>query len=172
VITKTASAVAACLALLCAGACSGGGAKQSTATTTPAPTESTLPTTPVTTGLRGIGLPDLSCTAKPASPNGGVQAINGVQEFVVCRSGLGGAPRPPLTVRPTDPQFARLSAALSAPNAPRTNQACPALAELEIVLLARTPTGAFQVSIPVDGCDLYQRAAVEAINGTPVSPAS
>ena len=70
-------------------------------------------------------------------------------------------------MKATDSQFQRLLTALAAPNVPpTTHQVCPALSEVEILLLARTPAGTFRVSIPVDGCGLYQRAALDAIYGT------
>ena len=126
----------------------------------------------VTTGLRGVALRELSCPARPKSPNRGAVAIGGVQEFLLCRSGLQGVARPPLIVTATEPQFTRLLTALSAPDAPPTTGACKVLSELEIVLLAKTPGGAFQVSIPLDGCGLYQAGAVEAVYGAPSNSAS
>ena len=121
----------------------------------------------VTTGLRGVVLAKLSCSAKPKAPNAGTVPISGVEGFLLCRTGLRGVARSPLTVTPTDAQFARLVTALSAPSAPPTTGACPELSEAEIVLLARTHAGAFRVSIPVDNCGLYQQAAVAAIYGAP-----
>jgi hypothetical protein len=126
----------------------------------------------VTTGLRGVALAELSCSPKPKAPNRGVVAIGGVQAFLLCRSGPQGAARPPLTVTPNEPQFKRLVSALSVSSAPPTTGACPALSEVQIVLLARTRAGAFQVSIPVDGCGLYQAGAVAAVYGTPAPPVS
>lgn len=83
-----------------------------------------------------------------------------------------GGALPPLIVTPTEPQFKRLLTALSAPNAPPTTEACPFMTEKEIVLLAKTRAGAFQVSIPLDGCGLYQKSAAEAIFGAPIQSAS
>src|ERR1700722_732167 len=121
----------------------------------------------VTTGLRGLLLAELSCSAKPTSPNVVAVAISGGDGFLLCRMSLPGGARPPVTVTPPAPQFKRLVTALSAPSAPPTTGACPALAEVAIVLLARTSAGAFRVSIPVDGCGLYQPDVVAAIYGAP-----
>jgi hypothetical protein len=122
---------------------------------------------PVTTGLRGVRLPRLSCSLRPKASETRVVAIGTVEEFLLCRWGLRGVPRSPLIVKPSDRNFTLLSSALAAPNVPTTTEPCLVLSELEIVLLARTPAGAFRISVPQDGCGLYQQSAVDAIYGAP-----
>jgi hypothetical protein len=81
----------------------------------------------------------------------------------------GGAARKVL-VTVSEPAFGPLVSALSAPNAPPTTGACPAIGVVPQVVLARASAGVYRVAIPVDSWGLYQTAASEALSRARATP--
>jgi hypothetical protein len=115
--------------------------------------------------LRGVPVSKFNCPPQPTSPAApNAYPIVGVQALLLCPLNTPGVPTKAVTITNRHPQFATLLAALSVPDEPLTTGACPAFADLPQVVLARTPHGAYQLSIPVDACHHYQQRALESLN--------
>jgi hypothetical protein len=76
-----------------------------------------------------------------------------------------GQPSKSVTIPAGRPAFDSLVSALSHADepAPGPGTVCAAYADLTQIVLARTGSGVYQVSIPVDGCAHYERAALTAL---------
>lgn len=114
--------------------------------------------------LRGIPVGAFACPPHPTSPASMPARVVGVQALLLCALHAPGVPDKAVTITAHQPQFATLLAALSAPNETSTTGPCPAYADLPQFVVAKTAHGAYEVSIPVDACHHYQRAALGALN--------
>ena len=112
--------------------------------------------------IRGARLASFSCQA--ASDPGRAVSVSPVQ---VVRLRLcpvqGNEFEPTATVRPAYVGFSHLLDVLGAPDEPRSSDPCPEYADLQQTIVADTPAGAVLVHIPVDGCEHYQRPALDAL---------
>jgi len=77
-----------------------------------------------------------------------------VDEFVLCQVGTL-RPATPSVVRAGDPQFVLLAKALAQPSRPLGHGMCPAYAEAQYVVLAKTSRGLYRVLLPTDACGHY-----------------
>jgi hypothetical protein len=129
-------------------------------------TTSTSSRSTQTHGLRGIPVRDFACPPRVVSSASGAIPIEAAQAFLLCPLAMPGRSSKAVTVAANQPLFEVLVSALSAADTPPTpGTACPAYADLPQLVLAKTGAeGAFQVSIPTDGCGHYQRGALDALN--------
>jgi hypothetical protein len=127
---------------------------------------STSTSTPVvpSSGLRGVAVRAFECPSRPLSPAASPTPIEAPEALLLCPLGMPGQPSNAVTVAATQPVFHALVAALSRAHEPSTGAVCPAYADLMQVVLAKNRSGAYQVSIPTDGCGHYQRDALDALS--------
>jgi hypothetical protein len=145
------------LVVLAACGSSGSGGKASRSTTTTAP--------PSVSGLRGVAVQALTCPAHVVSQGATPAPIGTPRTFLLCALEMPGQSSKNVTVAAGRPAFDSLVSALSRPDepAPGPGTVCAAYADLAQVVLAQTSIGVYQVSIPVDGCAHYERAALAAL---------
>jgi hypothetical protein len=126
-------------------------------------TSTSLPTQPPRV-LRGVPVRSFDCSQPVVSSGAGPVPIEAAQAFLLCPLGTPGQQSNAVAIGPNDPVFDALVAALSAADVPPTSGAvCPAYADLTQVVLAKTTSRVYQVSIPIDGCMHYQRDALDAL---------
>ena len=124
---------------------------------------------PSSSGLRGYAVASLTCPDASAATDPGVPApIPGVASLLVVCPVMGpvdGTPRAPRVLTPSDGVvFTGLVAALSRPDIDDPSvSACPAMAMLPRVVLARTDAGTYSVHLPIDTCHFYQPEVLAAI---------
>jgi hypothetical protein len=106
----------------------------------------------------------LECPAWPVAALAKPARISTPQELLLCPLGLPGQRSTPVRIAPGQQDFNALISALSRPDEPKTDAVCPAYADLLQVVLGRTGTSSYQVSIPTDGCGHYQRPVIDALN--------
>lgn len=114
--------------------------------------------------LRGVRVHNFECLPRSTSRTARSAPIPAPQLLLLCPLGTPGVRSRAVTVVATQPLFAILITALSAPDETRTTGACPEYADLPQNVLARTSDGAYQLSIPTDECGHYQRRALDALN--------
>ena len=122
----------------------------------------------VTTGLRGLFLPEETCGVQIAA-NAQLTAITGpVDRYVICPPITGSTARP--TASPTELKpasgtaFDRLDAALRLPDQVRApGSVCTAVGQLRIVVVAITVTGAWTIHLPDNGCGLRRAEVTTAL---------
>ncbi len=141
----------------------GSSAKVSTGPTT----TTSVHTTPAP-GLRGIPVRAFACPPPADSPAVSPRHIADVdvEAFLLCPLGMPGQTARAVTVAAGGVAFDGLVSALSQPDTPKPpgDTVCAAYADLIQHVLAKTSRGAFQVSIPVDSCGHYLRAALDALD--------
>lgn len=116
-------------------------------------------------GLRGIPADSSNC--RPGPEGAYVEAtvmVSDPTELIVCAHVHVPVGEPPATIalQPGTPPFERLVVALSQPDDPYDDYACPANLEAPEVLYAQTAAGLFRLAIPVERCG-YQAQAKRAI---------
>jgi len=88
-----------------------------------------------------------------------------VQTLRLCPIPGSGLSAEGLTLDRSGPNFDALLRALSAADEPPTPGAvCPLYADLRQVVLARAGDRVYEISIPSDACNHYQRDALDALN--------
>jgi hypothetical protein len=140
----------------------------STTSLSPSPSTSVQSTTvPRTSGvsLHGFVIASFTCAAS-LNPGATVTVqAPAVATFLLCPPETPHQQQQPVTVTPSNRGFKPLIAALSAPDEPRqAGQVCTALAVVPSPILARTPSEAVLVRVPVDGCGAPEGAVQDAIN--------
>ena len=162
-VTRRSYAYGGCLTalVLVVTACSSGAGTHSYGATT---TLAVTTTAPAPSHLRGVPVSKFECPSRPVSPTANVTTIAEVEVLLVCPLGMPGPTSKAVTVAATDPQFAVLVTALSAPDEAPTTGACPMYADALQYVFAKTPDGVYQVSIPTDACRHYQQGALDALN--------
>jgi hypothetical protein len=114
--------------------------------------------------LRGVAVRRFVCPPHRVSAAQQVTPIGQPRALLLCPLSVPGPTGRPVRVTPQQAQFAALIDALSAPDVPLTTGACPAYADVPQFVLASSPRGVFEVSIPVDACHHYQQAALDALS--------
>jgi len=155
-----------CLSLVVLAACSSSHNVATPSTTTARPgagsTSTSAPVPPP--GLRGVPVRAFECPSRFVSAAAVPTQIDAPEALLLCPLGMPGQPSNAVTVPATQAIFPALVAALSRAHEPSTGAVCPAYADLMQVVLAKTRSGTFQVSIPTDGCGHYQRVALDTLN--------
>jgi hypothetical protein len=119
------------------------------------------------TTLRAVRTRSFECGAPTLAAQVVRVPVADIVAVMVCPLELNGASASPHTIGPSSSAYAPLLSALSAPDQPRTAHACPAYAEVAETVMARTPSGAFRVSIPVDSCGHHQLPAASPLQNVP-----
>ena len=128
-------------------------------------TTSTTVSIPSTRVLRGAPVGSFECPPRPVSSVVSSIPIDAVQTLLLCPTSMPGLSANAVTLGADRPIFKTLIAALSAADEPPTRGAvCPLYADLLQVVVAKTSGGVYQVSIPTDACNHYQRDALDALN--------
>jgi hypothetical protein len=155
------------VAIFVAGCSSGRGSGASPTTTTAPTTTSAAPPTTARTHLpgvlRGVSVGRFECPPPLESTATTVTSIGTVKTLLLCPIDAPGLASTAVTINASDPQFAALVSALSAPDEPRTTQACPMYADVPQFVVAQTDDGVYEVTIPTDSCGHYQRGALAAL---------
>lgn len=114
--------------------------------------------------LTGYRVAEFTC---PSSMNPGAQVhipSSSVTVILLCPPEIPHEQQKATAVGPVNPAFGSLLIALTAPDAPRSTGACPALAMVPSPILVRTVSESILVKVPVDGCGFPQEAVQQAIS--------
>jgi len=114
--------------------------------------------------LRGSPTLEFKCAPRLVPPVAAPTPIAAPQALLLCPLGMPGERSTAITITANQSAFQPLINALSRADEPPTGAACPAYADVPQVILAKTGSGVYQVSIPTDGCGHYQRDALDALN--------
>lgn len=115
--------------------------------------------------IRGVRLDSFSCNASATSSRKLMLQPNRATAFLLCPVIPPSAQTKTTAIEVTaGTSFHRLVATLSAPDERPSSRPCAAVALAPQRVVALTRSGAVLVTIPVDGCGLYQHAVLEALS--------
>jgi hypothetical protein len=169
-IKRSGLGICSALVAFCVGSCSSGIENHATspASSFATTTELAATTSTIASSQRGvlhvIGVSGRACPPHIDSPAAITVAFGTVRALLLCPLATPRLMSTAVTITASDPKFAALIKALSAPNEPRTSQACPMYADVPQIVIAETVDSAYQVLIPTDACGHYQRGALTTLN--------